>query len=95
MAWIKVTDPLGHPVWLCVEQLIRVRPFLAGIDSLAAAPDVGTAHKTSDTAPAPSLAKSIVDLVAGQQAVRETQDEVIERIRNAGKDDGRDKAAGA
>ena len=95
MAWIKVTDPLGHPVWLCVEQLIRVRPFLAGIDSLAAAADAGTAHdhKNSDMAPAPSLAKSIVDLVTGQQAVRETQDEVIERIRNAGKDDAR--AAGA
>jgi hypothetical protein len=87
MAWIKVTDPLGHPVWLSVEQLVRIRPCLAGIDFPA--PDARTAHdrkssdmKSSDMA----LAKSIVDLVTGVQAVRETQDEIIEHIRNARKE---------
>jgi hypothetical protein len=94
MAWIKVTDPLGHPVWLCVEQLIRVRPPLAGVDLPAAAADTGTAHDHKSSAAA-SLTKSIIDLAGGQQAVLETQDEVMERIRNAETDNGKDKTAGA
>jgi uncharacterized protein YlzI (FlbEa/FlbD family) len=74
MAWIKVTDPQGHPIYLSAEQLVRIRPCIAGAGDLASA-------------------KSIVDLVNGMQAVRETQDEIIERIENARKDE--DKAAGA
>ena len=34
MAWIKVTDPLGHPIYLSVEQLMRIRPCIAGADFL-------------------------------------------------------------
>jgi hypothetical protein len=85
MAWIKVTDPLGHPVYLSVEQLVRIRPCVAGIDFLAPAPEARAERdrKNSDMA----LAKSIVDLVTGVQAVRETQDEILERIRNARKED--------
>jgi len=74
MAWIKVTDPQGHPIYLSAEQLVRIRPVIAGTGDLASA-------------------KSIVDLVNGMQAVLETQDEIIERIKNADKDE--DKAAGA
>ena len=73
MAWIKVTDPLGHPIYLCAEQLVRIRPCIAGAGDLASA-------------------KSIIDLASGMQAVRETQDELIASIKNAGKDE--DKAAG-
>ena len=72
MAWIKVTDPQGHPIYLNAEQLVRIRPVIAGAGDLASA-------------------TSIVDLVIGVQAVRETQIEIIERIENAGKDE--DKAA--
>jgi hypothetical protein len=74
MAWIKVTDPQGHPIYLSPEQLVRIRPGTAGAGD-------------------PALAKSVVDLVNGSQATRETQDEIMERIKNAGKDE--DKAAGA
>jgi len=91
-SWIKLTDPMGHPVWLCADQMTRVRPYLAGIDSLAATADASTVHDHKSSAA--SLAKSVVDLVTGQQAVLETQDEVMERIGNAGKDDAKDKAAG-
>jgi hypothetical protein len=74
MAWIKLTDPQGHPIYLSLDQLVRIRPGIAGAGD-------------------PASAKSIVDLVNGTQAVRETQDEIMERIKNAGKDE--DKAAGA
>ncbi len=74
MAWIRVTDPQGHPIYLSAEQLVRIRPCIEGTGDLASA-------------------KSIVDLVNGMQAVLETQDKIIEHIRNAGKDE--DKAAGA
>jgi hypothetical protein len=101
MAWIKVTDLQGHPVWLSVEQMVRIRPCVAGIDFLA--PDTKTSdtktpahdHKNSDVSPALALAKSIVDLVSGVQAARETQDEILERIRKARKDDDNDKTADA
>jgi hypothetical protein len=94
MAWIKVTDPLGHPVWLSVEQIVRIRPYMAGIDFPAPAPDGRTPHDHKDGDIALAAAKSIVDLVSGVQAVRETQDDVIERIRNAQKEDDKDKTAG-
>ncbi len=74
MVWIKLTDPQGHPIYLSLDQLVRIRPCIAGAGD-------------------PASAKSIVDLVNGTQAVRETQDEIIARINNAGKDE--DKAAGA
>jgi hypothetical protein len=73
MVWIKLTDPQGHPIYLSLDQLVRIRPCIAGAGD-------------------PPSAKSIVDLVNGTQAVRETQDEIIWRTNNAGKDD---KAAGA
>ena len=73
MAWIKVTDPQGHPIYLSAEQLMRIRPAIAGAGDLASA-------------------TSIVDLVNGAQAVRETQIEIIERIKKAAKDEG--EAAG-
>jgi hypothetical protein len=95
MAWIKVTDPLGHPVWLSVGQLVRIRPCVAGIDFPAPAPDAGMARdRSSDPAGKMALAKSIVDLVTGVQAVRETQDEILERVRQARKEDDEGKAAG-
>ena len=74
MEWIKLTDPQGHPIYLSLDQLVRIRPGIAGAGD-------------------PASAKSIVDLVNGTQAVRETQDEIIERTKNAGKNE--DKAAGA
>ena len=74
MAWIKLTDPQGHPIYLSLDQLVRIRPCIAGAGD-------------------PASAKSVVDLVNGTQATRETQDEIIERIKNASKDE--DKAAGA
>jgi hypothetical protein len=74
MVWIKLTDPQGHPIYLSADQLVRIRPCIAGAGD-------------------PALAKSVVDLVNGTQAVRETQDEIIARIKNAGTDE--DKAAGA
>jgi hypothetical protein len=99
MTWIKMTDPLGNPVWLCVEQLVRIRQCLAGIDFPAPdakTPDTKTARdrKSSDMPPALAQARSIIDLVTGGvQAVRETQDEILERIRGAGKQDDNDKVA--
>ena len=74
MEWIKLTDPQGHPIYLSLDQLVRIRPCIAGAGD-------------------PASANSIVDLVNGTQAVRETQDEIIERTKNAGKNE--DKAAGA
>ena len=74
MVWIKLTDPQGHPIYLSLDQLVRIRPCIAGAGD-------------------PASAKSIVDLVNGTQAVRETQDEIIWRTKNADKDE--DKAAGA
>jgi hypothetical protein len=74
MAWIKVTDPQRHPIYLRADQLVRIRPVIAGTGDLASA-------------------RSIVDLVNGMQAVLETQDEIIEHIKSADKDE--DKAAGA
>jgi hypothetical protein len=70
MAWIKVTDPQGQSIYLCAEQLVRIRPCIAGGGDLASA-------------------KSVVDLVSGMQAVRETQDEIMACIKNAGKDEER------
>jgi hypothetical protein len=85
MAWIKVTDPQGHTVHLCVEQLVRLRPCIVDVDFLAPAADAKALHgnKNGDM----STAQSIIDLVTGMQAVRETQDEIIERIRKARKED--------
>ena len=89
MAWINVTGPQGHLIYLNVEQLIRIRPCIPGADFLPASPDARARdHQGGDL----SSAKSMIDLVTGVQAVRETPDEIIERIKNAGKDE--DKAAG-
>jgi hypothetical protein len=74
MVWIKLTDPQGHPIYLSADQLVRIRPCIAGAGD-------------------PASAKSVVDLVNGTQAVRETQDEIIARIKNARADE--DKPTGA
>jgi hypothetical protein len=85
MAWIKVTDPQGHTVHLFVEQLVRIRPCIAEIDFPEAAADAKAAHDRKDSNM--STAQSIIELVTGRQAVRETRDEIIDRIRKAGKED--------
>jgi hypothetical protein len=90
MAWIKVTDPQGHPVYLSVDQLVRIRPCIAGADFLPPSPDTRTRDRKDGDL---TSAKSIVDLVSGIQAVQETQDEIIARVKDAGK--GEDKMAGA
>ncbi len=88
MAWIKVTDPQGRTIHLFVEQMVRIRPCIADLDFPEAAADAKALHdrKTGDM----STAQSIIELVTGRQAVRETQDEIIDRIKKAGKED--DKA---
>jgi hypothetical protein len=60
-----------------VEQLVRIRPCLAGADFPAPEAKMQQGSNNSDMA----SARSIVDLVTGVQAVRETQDEIIERIK--------------
>jgi hypothetical protein len=89
MAWIKVTDPQGHAVYLSVEQLVRIRPSLAGVDFPAAEDKMQRDRENGDMA----SARSIVDLVTGVQAVQETQDEIIERIRKARDEDARSTGA--
>ncbi len=90
MAWIKVTDPQGHPVYLSIEQLVRIRPSLAGVDFPAPALEdkIQRGHENGDM----TSTRSIVDLVTGVQAVQEAQDEIIERIRKARDEDA--KSAG-
>jgi len=89
MAWIKVTDPQGHRLYLCVEQMVRIRPCISGGDLLAPSPDAKMQrdHRDSDLA----SARSIIDLVSGMQAVRETPDDIMEHINGAGRD--KDKVA--
>ena len=89
MAWIKVTDPQGHPIYLSVEQLVRIRPCIAGADFLPPDARMPRDHKDGDL----TSARSIVDLVSGMQVVRETQEEIIEQLERANKDT--DKAAEA
>ena len=89
MAWIKVTDPQGHPIYLSVDQLIRIRPCIAGADFLLPSQDTRMPRDRKDGDL--TSAKSIIDLVNGMQAVREAQDEIIERIKDAGKDEDKDK----
>jgi hypothetical protein len=91
MAWIKVTDPQGHAVYLSVEQLVRIRPSLAGVDFPAPAPE-DKKQRDSENGDMAS-ARSIVDLVTGVQAVQETQDQIIERIRKARDEDARSTGA--
>jgi hypothetical protein len=71
------------PNLFSVEQLVRIRPCMAGADFLPPSPDTKHGDLTS--------AKSVIDLVSGMQAVRKTPDEIIERVGNADKDE--DKAA--
>jgi len=94
MTWIKMSDPQGHPLSLslslCTEQMVRIRPPIAGADFLPSPPDTRMPrdHKDADL----TSARSIIDLASGMQAVRETADEIIKCIKNAGKDE--DAAAG-
>jgi len=70
---------------------MRIRPCIAGADFLPPSPDTKMQRDRKDGDL--TSAKSIIDLVSGgTQAVRETQDEIIQCIKNAGKDE--DKAAG-
>jgi hypothetical protein len=65
---------------------------MPGVDFLAPSPDTRTQRDRKDGDL--TSAKSIIDLASGgMQAVLETQDEIIERIKNTGRDD--DRAAGA
>ena len=91
MTWIKVTDPQGHPLYLCTEQMVRIRPYIAGADFLPSPPDTRMPrdHRDGDL----TSARSIIDLASGIQAVRETPDEIIKCVKNADKDE--DTAAGA
>ncbi len=91
MSWIKVTDPQGHPVYLSVDQLVRIRPCIIGADFLPL--PAGTALPNERKDGDLRSAKSIIDLASGMQAVRETLDDIIKQIKNAGKDE--DKTAGA
>ena len=98
MAWIKVTDPQGHPLYLCIEQMVRIRPCIPGGDFLASSPDttMQRARREGDLA----SARSIIDLVSGMQAVQETPDGIMELINSAGRDkdkvadDGADRGLG-
>lgn len=90
MAWIKVTDPQAHPIYLSVEQLVRIRPCIAGADFLPPPPNARPGDRKDGDL---TSAKSIIDLASGMQAVRETQDEIMERIKSAREDES--KAAGA
>ena len=78
IGWIKVTNPKKTPVYLSVDQLMRVRPCVKGVDFTP--PD--------DL----SAANAIIDLTTGMQAVLETPDKIMELIQEALKDTG--KAAG-
>src|SRR5260370_6679305 len=40
MGWIKLTDPQGHPVYLSPEQIVRIRPCIAGAGDPASARSV-------------------------------------------------------
>lgn len=92
MGWIEVSDPEGHSIYPSIDQLVRIRPSSPGADFLAPRPDTRMQQDRKDGDL--TSAKSIIDLVSGgMQAVLETQDEIIARIRNAGRDD--DKTAGA
>src|SRR5258707_3239170 len=83
MGWIKLTDPQGHPVYLSPEQIVRIRPCIAG------AGDPASARSVVDL-PLPTLPRKRGRVGRG---LRETQDEIIGRIKNADKDE--DKTAGA
>lgn len=91
MAWIEVTDPMGRSVYLCVGQLVRIRPCVAGVDVPAADARAAHDHNAGDLA----SAKSIVDLATGMQAVRETQKEILDRIKVAEKEEDDEKTVSA
>ena len=82
MAWIKVTGPEGHLVYLCIEQIMRVRLNIAQADSPPASNSRASSHDRREGEW--SSAKTIVDLVNGLQAVRETQAEVMTLLKDAG-----------
>jgi len=91
IGWIKVTNPEGLEVFLCVEQLIRVRQAVAGADFPAPPPAARPARdRKPDEPPAP---QAVIDLTNGSQAVRETQKEVMELLKEAIKE--AEKQAGA
>ena len=64
MAWIKVTDPQGHPVYLCAEQLVRIRPCIAGVG------DPPSAKSIIDLASGMQAVRETPDEVFGQLVTR-------------------------
>jgi hypothetical protein len=72
-------EPKKTAVYLSVDQLMRVRPCVQGVDFTP----------PSDL----SAANSIIDLATGMQAVLETPAKIMELIEEA--QNGTDKAAGA
>lgn len=69
MAWIKVTDPQGHPIYLCAEQLVRIRPCIAG------AGDSPSAKTIIDLASGMQAVRETPDEVFGQLVTRTDKDE--------------------
>ncbi len=80
MAWITVTDLAGRSVFLCTEQLIRIRPFIPKED---AGPASSLPKQTHDQDGDVTSAKAMIHLVAGMQATREAPEEIMERIKEA------------
>jgi hypothetical protein len=86
MAWIKVTDPEGHPVYVCVEQMIRLRL------NVVVAPSPSSAGSHAQASPKPgewATVQSIIDLTNGVQAVQETQDQILALIEDADDQSGK------
>jgi hypothetical protein len=81
--WIKVTSPQNTRAYLSIDQLIRVRQCLPGIDFT---PPVAGKRSSRDRTPGDlSAANAIIDLTNGMQAVLETPEEVMELIGAAQK----------
>jgi hypothetical protein len=91
MGWIKVTGPQDTQVYLCIDQLIRVRPCVPGADFTP--PPTGAKPSRDRTPGDLSAAKAIIDLTTGMQAVLQTPAEVMDLIEAARKE--ADKEAGA
>ena len=91
MAWIEVTDSGGHTVYLSTEQMVRIRPVVVGVDIASPPPSRGRSRNRKEADMSSALA--IADLTSGQQAVRETPEEIIKRIRAAHREEA--QAAGA
>jgi len=89
--WIKVTSPQETRAYLSIDQLIRVRPCLTGVDFTP--PAAGKRSSRDRTTGDLSAAKTIIDLTNGMQAVLETPEEVMELIGAAQQAAGKEAIA--